>query len=886
MKSDFNNPHQVNIDQLLSQLETNIQGISEQEALTRLNSFGKNVLNESAKRSFLAKLFEQFCNIMVYTLCVAAIISILLGEHKSAVIIFVVVVVNSILGVLQENKAEKALEALKSMSAPMAKVKRDGKIQLIKSEDLVPGDIVLLEAGDHIPADLRLIQVSSLQIDESMLTGESIPVEKSIDPLEDSNIAIGDRKNMAYMGCHVTYGRGIGVVTATGMKTEMGLIASQLTETTSEETPLEKKVNELTKILTIGITIMSIIIFVIGTIRGRNPFEMLLTAVGLAVAAIPEGLPAVITIVLALGVQKMAKRNAIIRKLSAVETLGCTQIICSDKTGTLTLNKMKVQEIYIDGKLSNVTTIDNNEPTNSLTKLLQIITACNDATLTSCDENVSKAIGDPTETALLEFAALNDCYKEQLEAEIPRANEIPFDSERKLMTTINLCGGKPRALTKGAPEMLLGHCTKILCNGQVEPLTNEWLREIFNANRLMGEKALRVLGVAYKELPELPTAANPKTIETGLTFVGLIGMIDPPRAEAKHAVDICLEAGIKPIMITGDHKETAVAIAKEINILQDADGVITGQELYQMTDAELTAKIEHYSVFARVSPDHKVRIVKAWKAKGKVVAMTGDGVNDAPALQAADIGVGMGITGTDVSKGVSDMVLADDNFATIVNAVEEGRKIYANIRKSIQFLISTHLGEIFTLFMATLFNWIILHPVQLLWVNLVTDSLPALALGLEKAEADIMKKRPRESEKSIFSDGIGINIIYQGITKAIITLIAFYIGKSLYSQEVANTIGFTTLGLVQLTHAFTVRSNTTSLFKLGPFSNLYLVGAFIITATLQVMVVIFTPLNAFFKVAHLTLEQWLIVAIASLTIIPIVETVKLVQSRFLAKQLQ
>ncbi len=870
--------HSVAIEDLIKSLGTSGEGLGEKQAAERIGTYGKNILREGKKPSLLSRFFQQFRNVMVVTLLAAAVISILLQEVKSAYIIFVVIIVNSILGVFQENKAEKALEALKSMSAPMAKVKRRGKVQLINSEELVPGDMVLLEAGDRVPADMRLIEISNLRIDESMLTGESVPTDKTINPIENNDLPLGDQKNMAFMGCHVTYGRGTGVVTSTGMETQMGRIAGGLQDTEPKETPLQNRLTELTKLLTVAITIISVVIFAIGVIKGRELFQMLLIAVSLAVAAIPEGLPAIITIVLALGVQKMAKRHAIIRKLSTVETLGCTQVICSDKTGTLTQNQMTVQELYLGGKTVSCANLEDSGVSKTL---LQIMVACNDAKLNLKNGIIVDSIGDPTEIALIECASAKHVFSEELKETMPRLNEIPFDSERKLMTTINRRDSALRVMTKGAPDILLARCNRILGHDGVQPLTELRLAEIRQVNLEMGQKALRVLGLAYKDLGELPDEVDSSGIEKDLIFTGLVGMIDPPRDEVKKAVELCVQAGIKPVMITGDHKETAIAIAKEVRILKDSREAITGAELNGMEDAELEERVAAYSVYARVSPEHKVRIVKAWKNKGKIVAMTGDGVNDAPALQAADIGIGMGITGTDVSKGVSDMVLSDDNFATIVSAVEEGRKLYNNIRKSIQFLLSTHLGEIVTLFIATLFNWMILHPIHLLWVNLITDSLPALALGVEKAESDIMREKPRDAKQSLFADGVGISILYQGILKGVITLAAFYLGMSLYSMETAVTIAFATLGLVQLTHAFTVRSNKISLYRQGILSNPYLLGAFLISGALQVLVIVIPALNDLFKVVRLDLGQWALVVTASCSIIPLVELVKTFQRKFI-----
>lgn len=869
--------HTLDEKTALENLNSKSDGITSQEAVKRIGIYGKNELKEGKKKTVFEMFFEQFKNVMVIILLVAAVIAGVTHDITDSIIILAVVIINAVLGVLQESKAEKALAALKKMSSPYAKVKRNGNVEQIKSEELVPGDIVLLEAGDYVPADMRLLQSASLKIEEAPLTGESVPVEKITAKIDKPDVVIGDRKNMAHSGSSVTYGRGTRVVTATGMNTEVGKIATHIESNDTQQTPLQRKLGEMTKYLTIGIIAVSIVIFLTGILQGRNYLEMMLTAISLAVAAIPEGLPAVITIVLAMGVQKMSKRNAIIRKLSAVETLGSTEIICSDKTGTLTQNKMTVKEVYLDGETRNAE--DLSEESNSMAIFVHSLVLCNDSKVSHNDGTSIRFIGDPTETALASFASSKGFQKDQLDELIPRRSEIPFDSERKLMTTINELNEKLRVLTKGAPDVLLDRCSKILIEGKVEALTRKHKDNIKNANTGMANKALRVLGVAYKDIDEIPQQLDSQSVENDLVFVGLVGMIDPPRPEAREAVRICSEAGIRPIMITGDHRDTAAAIAKELNIIKDESEVITGSELNAISDEDFELQVVKYSVYARVSPEHKVKIVNAWKKRGKIVAMTGDGVNDAPALKAADIGIGMGITGTDVAKGVSNMVLSDDNFATIVFAVEEGRKIYSNIRKTIQFLLSSNLGEVVTLFIGTMLNWTVLLPIHILWVNLVTDTLPALALGVENAEKDIMKQKPRRSTSSFFAEGIGISILYQGILKGLITLVAYYIGIRLYSQEIAITMAFATLGLIQLTHSLNVRSNKKSLFRLGLFSNLYLVGAIAIAAILQLIVIIVPYFNSIFKVKQLNLEQWLIVITAALVIIPVVEVVKLVMNK-------
>ena len=867
--------HTLPAQETLNRLNSSTNGLSDSEVTERLAKYGKNELQEGKKRTLLGMFLQQFKDVMVIILLIAAAISGFMHELTDSIIILLVVIINAVLGVVQESKAEKALAALKQMSSPYAKVKRNGEVKLLKTEEIVPGDIVLLEAGDYVPADMRLFDVASLKIEEAALTGESVPVEKNIADIDKPDVVLGDRKNMAYLGSSITYGRGTGVVTGTGMNTEVGKIAGYLTAQDQDSTPLQKKLEELGKYLSIGVVVISIIVFLAGILQGRSYLEMFLTAVSLAVAAIPEGLPAIVTIVLALGVQKMARKNSIIRKLPAVETLGSTEIICSDKTGTLTLNKMTVKEIYVGGKLLGAE--DDFKIDSDLQTFMHVMTLCNDSKVSKKESGEINAIGDPTETALVYFAAKKGFHKDNLEKELPRKGEIPFDSDRKLMTTINQTNGTFRVMTKGAPDILLSRCTSIVVNGKTEPITEKAIEDIKNANKSMASKALRVLALAVKDVDSLPVNPTPEDTEKGLTFVGLVGMIDPPRQEAKEAVRVCKEAGIRAVMITGDHRDTAAAIAKELGIIKDESEVITGSELDKIPEKDFLKLVSKYSVYARVSPEHKVRIVKAWKENGKVVAMTGDGVNDAPALKASDIGVGMGITGTDVAKGVSDMVLSDDNFATIVFAVEEGRKIYSNIRKAIQFLLSANMGEVLTLFVATMINWPILFPIHILWINLVTDTFPALALGVEKAEPDIMKQKPRKSTTSVLAEGMGINIAYQGLLQALLTLSAYYIGITYYTQEVAVTMAFATLGLIQLTHSYNVRSNDKSVFTLGLFSNIYLVGATLLSAILMVGVIVIPGLNSIFRVTSLTLEQWGIVVLLSILVVPVVEIVKLVK---------
>lgn len=884
--------HNLEKDEVLRRLETREEGLTPDEAAKLLERYGKNMLQEAKTKSLLAKFIEQFKNVMIFILLVAAVLSGILGEWTDTIIILLVVILNAVLGVIQENKAEQALEALKNMSSPQAKVRRGGQVTEIKSEDLVPGDIVLLEAGNVVPADLRLLEAASLQTEEAALTGESLPSDKQAGVLEGTDLVIGDRTNMAYMSSSVTYGRGVGVVTATGMSTEVGRIAGFIAEEETDVTPLQKKLDELGKYFTYIILGVCVVIFAVGLLQGREMLDMLLTSISLAVAAIPEGLPAIVTIILALGVQRMAGRKAIIRKLPAVETLGSTEIICSDKTGTLTLNKMTVEKLFVGGNTLEATEQLNEIPEGKM--LLQAMTLCNDSNIdegnstghTESEKPKAKQpggtksgkaiLGDPTETALVDYALSIGTDKREMEKQYPRTSELPFDSDRKLMTTIHQVeDGKFRALTKGAPDVLLSKCTHIFQDGVIVPLTEEHSREITASNKALADEALRVLAFAFREYGQPPENPTPEKTETDMVFIGLVGMIDPPRDEVRDAVAVCRKAGIRPVMITGDHRDTAAAIAKRLGIIEDDSHVLTGRELDQISEEDFAERVADYSVYARVSPEHKVRIVKAWKKKGKIVAMTGDGVNDAPALKSSDIGVGMGITGTDVAKGVSDMVLADDNFTTIVVAVEEGRKVYSNIRKAIQFLLSANLGEVLTLFIATLIGWRILEPIHILWINLVTDTLPALALGLEKAGTDVMAKKPRKSSSSIFSGGVGIGIVYQGIIEATLTLLVYYWAHTHYDEGVAVTMAFATLGLLQITHAFNVRSNTKSLFQIGWFTNKYMLGASVISGLLLVLVIIIPGLNDWFGVQHLSGLQWLIVCGAAIAIVVIVELVKL-----------
>lgn len=865
---------------VLQELQSDTNGLTNDEAKKRLAEYGPNELEEGKKKSMLQKFFEQFKDLMIIVLLAAAIISAAVShEFVDSIIILAVVIINAIMGVVQEAKAEQAIEALREMSTPNANILRNGHTVTVKSDELVPGDIVLLEAGDVVPADLRLLEASSLKIEEAALTGESVPVEKELTVIEGNDIGIGDRVNMAYSNSNVTYGRGKGVVVNTGMGTEVGKIAGMLASAQETETPLKRNLNELGKFLTIAIIVIAVIMFFVGTIFNNTSWvDMLLTSISLAVAAIPEGLPAIVTIILALGTQVMAKRNAVIRKLPAVETLGATDIIASDKTGTLTLNQMTVEKLYVNNHQHAAT---EDIPLDNMA--LKVMNFAND---TKFGEE-GNLIGDPTETALVQFGMDQGFHVRDLVDQEPRVADLPFDSDRKLMSTIHQQeDGRYLVAVKGAPDVLLGRTAKVLLDGQEIPMDDQQKQAILTNNTDMAKQALRVLGMAYKFVAAIPENLESEIVENDLVFAGLVGMIDPERAEAADAVKVAKEAGIRPIMITGDHRDTAEAIAGRLGIITpgDDDAVLTGAELNKMSEAEFAQKVTQYSVYARVSPEHKVRIVKAWQQEGKVVAMTGDGVNDAPALKQADIGVGMGITGTEVSKGASDMVLADDNFATIVVAVEEGRKVFSNIQKSIQYLLAANLGEVLTLFLATLWGWDTLLPIHLLWINLVTDTFPAIALGMEPAEKDLMKHAPRGRSSNFFSGGVMSSIIYQGILEAATVLFVYWSAiqwpvHTNYTDIHADalTMAFATLGLMQLFHAFNVKSVYQSLFTVGPFKNKAFNWAIVLSFALMMVIIVVPGLNDIFRVAHLDLYQWGIVLGASFAIIPIVEIVKAVQ---------
>ena len=845
-------------------------GLSSTEALRRLEKYGKNKLETKKKKTLFKQFLSQLKDVMIYILIIAAIISAFLGEISDALIILLVIIINAVIGVVQESKAEKALDALKELSTPKALVKRDGSLKEILSEDIVPGDIVIIDAGRYIPGDLRLIDTANLKIEESAFTGESVPSEKDASFLPDKEIPIGDQNNMAFMSTLATYGRGVGVVVGTGMNTEIGKIAKMIEQEENDETPLQKKLSELGKILGFLAVGICILIFIISFFQGRDLLEMFLTSISLAVAAIPEGLPAIVAIVLALGVQRMVKKNAIIRKLPAVETLGSVSIICSDKTGTLTQNKMTVTTVYTNDSYIKESEFNLNDNESKL--LVDCMVLCNDATYSEKSQT-----GDPTEIALLESPFKLNILKEKLEKEFKRIDEIPFDSDRKLMTTVNLVDDKKaRVFTKGALDSILSICNKISINGKLLDFTKEYKAKVLENSNIMSDKALRVLAFAYKDISKENIVLD--SLEKDLVFIGMVGMIDPPRLEVKDSIKLCKSAGITPVMITGDHKNTAFAIANELGIAEDISQAITGHEIDKFKEEEFNEKIINYRVFARVSPEHKVKIVKAFKSHGNIVSMTGDGVNDAPSLKAADIGVAMGITGTDVSKGASDMILTDDNFSTIVSAVEEGRKIYLNIKKSIVFLLSCNLGEILTLFTAILLNWNSpLQPIHILWVNLITDSFPALSLGVDKTKEDVMNNPPRNPKESIFVKSDKIQLIINGVLIGGITLFAFKLGERLYPDSLihAQTMAFVVLSVSQLFLSLSLRSNTKSAFSLGIFSNKYLVYSILLGIFLQVIIISISFIANIFKVTPLLLYDWIVVILVSLIPFAINEILKL-----------
>ena len=863
-----------NIHEIERKFRTNInQGLTKDEAIKRQSEYGENKLKDRKKENIFIKFLKQFNDYMIIILIIAAIVSAGISfwqgenDYIDSIIIISIVVLNAIMGIVQEAKAEKSLEALKNMSAPVAKVRRDNRIVTIRGSQIVPGDIVLLEAGNFVPADCRLVSSSNLRIEESSLTGETIPSQKGSEVILDENTPIGDITNMAFANTIVVNGHAEAIVTEIGMNTKVGKIANMIINNESPETPIQRKLGEVGKTLGTACLVICALIFVIGVLKKIPPIEMFMTSVGLAVAAIPEGLPAIVTIMLSIGVTKMAKKNSIIRKLPAVETLGSSSVICSDKTGTLTQNKMQVKKIMnINGEC-----LDKEK-----NLILELGTMCTD---------VEGDVGEATELAIVNAAKIQGKFKERLYQKFERIADIPFDSERKMMSTIHktnieytdddelskICNNRENkyiSITKGAPDVLLKRCTKYYHEGKTFNLDNKVIENIEKNNNLMADNALRVIAVAYSQMPRLPTNIDQEEIENNLTFVGLIGMIDPPREGVKEAVSTCRNAGIKTVMITGDHIATANAIAKEIGILKKGDLSITGRELDHISDKEFEKNINKYSVFARVSPEHKVKIVNAFQKTGAVVAMTGDGVNDAPALKKADIGIAMGKNGTDVAKNASDMILTDDNFITIVEAVKEGRNIFENIKKAVHFLIATNIGEIVTIFMGLLLGMQApLLAIQLLWINLITDSLPAIAIGLEPADKDIMNKKPRDNKKGIFSDGVWGKILIEGTMLGMLTLLAFMIGNNLYGLEVGRSMAFVSLGLLELVHSFNVKSEE-SIFSIGLFENKYLIVSFILGVLLQVIVVMVPIFASIFSLVPLNGIQWLYTM--GISILPIV----------------
>ncbi len=881
-------------EDVLEKVKSAETGLTFEEAKKRLEENGKNKLAEGKKESLIHKFLMQLADPMIIILIVAAVVSAITatfggeGEgYADVIIIMVVVIINAVLGVYQESKAEKAIEALQEIAAATSHVRRNGKIETIPAEDLVIGDIVVLEAGDSVPADCRILKSASMKIEEAALTGESVPVNKTadvIDALGSGDVPLGDRKNMCYMGSNVVYGRGEAVVVATGMDTEMGKIADALNESKDGDTPLQIKLNQLSKVLSIIVLAICVFIFALDIVRNvingvpitfDGMLSTFMVAISLAVAAIPEGLAAVVTIVLSIGVTKMSKRNAVIRKLTAVETLGCTQVICSDKTGTLTQNKMTVVKFSGD-----------NEKLAA-----QAMALCSDAVL---EDSVVK--GEPTEAALVEWAKKLELPKYDLEKDFPRVGEAPFDSMRKMMSTVHSSNNGFVQYTKGAPDVVLSRCTSALIDGKQVPMTEEIKNSILAENKAMADEALRVLCVAMRVHSSMPESEEADFLEKDLCYIGLAGMIDPVRPEVVDAIVEAKQAGIRPIMITGDHKDTAVAIAKQLGIAEDASVAITGAELNELSDEELNLQIEKYSVYARVQPEHKVRIVNAWRNKGMVTAMTGDGVNDAPSIKSADIGVGMGITGTDVTKNVADMVLADDNFATIVSAVEEGRRIYDNIRKSIQFLLSSNLSEVLTIFIATLLGFTILEPVHLLWINLITDCFPALALGMEDGEGNIMKRAPRNSKDGIFAGGMGIDVAWQGVMVTVVTLAAYFCGMlmakpegyasfaaliaetDVFVHQNGMTMAFLTLSMSEIFHSFNMRSRRESIFRMKN-QNKFLLGAMVLSLLLSTIVIYVPFLADAFDFAPISAAEYAVAMALALSVIPIVEIIKLIQRK-------
>ena len=859
MKQD--KAYKYTIEETFAKLKTNKNGLEVTEAENRQVEYGPNKLVGAKKKTVLSRFIDQMKNIMIIILLIAAIVSFVVAKienesYTDSIVIFAVVIMNAVLGVAQESKADKAIESLKKMSLPYIKVRRNGKIKSIKTEELVVGDIVLIEAGDFVPADMRIIECNSIKVEEASLTGESLPVSKFVDAITEDT-ALADRKNMLYSGSSVVYGRGEGVVTAIGMDTELGKIATMLTDAKESLTPLQKKMNEISKVLSVVVVVIGLAMVILGMLQGNKMLEIFMLSVSLAVAAIPEGLPASITIILSIGVQKMAKEHSIIRKLASVETLGATEIICSDKTGTLTQNKMTVTEVSFGGK--RIVTDDLKYDSNNelLDVFLKNMMLCNDVKINASGEGF---LGDPTEIALVALGVKLGLDKEVVDTKNKRVAELPFDSERKLMTTVNEQNGKLVANVKGAIEGLIDRCTKAVVDGKVVELTAKVKKQILDANQEMSSRALRVLGFAYKQLDKVPSEVSTETLENNLIYIGLVGMIDPPRPEVKQAVKDCFAAGMTPIMITGDSISTAIAIAKDIGILTDGKEAITGQELDAMSDEEFEKRIKNIRVYARVSPENKVRIVKIWKKLGKTVAMTGDGVNDAPALKNADIGVGMGITGTEVSKSVASMVLTDDNFASIVVAVKEGRRVYKNIQNVIAYLLASNIAEVLIVFIAKIFNSTVFSPLHLLWINLITDAIPAMTLGFEPADKNSMREKPRRANEKFFNPFLVTRIVVPAIIKSIMVLALYFFVEAnpLYNHAHAMTVAFIALSFAELLFAFVIRSDRKSIISTGIFTNPQLLIGVVSIILVQLCVIFIPAISNVFDLVHLDSTLYLL----------------------------
>lgn len=874
--------YKYTIDETFEKLKTNINGLDSAEAENRRIQGGPNKLVEGKKKTIFSRFVDQMKNVMIIILLIAAIVSFVVAKmenesYTDSIIIFAVVIMNAVLGVAQEAKADKAIESLKKMSLPYIKVRRNGKIESIKTEELVVGDIVLIEAGDFVPADMRLIECNSIKVEEASLTGESLPVEKFTHVINEDT-ALGDRRNMLYSGSSVVYGRGEGVVTAIGMDTELGKIATMLTDTKESLTPLQRKMNEISKVLSVVVVVIGFAMVILGMIQGNKLLEIFMLSVSLAVAAIPEGLPASITIILSIGVQKMAREHSIVRKLASVETLGATEIICSDKTGTLTQNKMTVTEVNLGGKKITSEELKYDEKNEALDVFIKNMMLCNDVKINAAGDGF---LGDPTEVALVQLGIKLGLDKELIDTRYKRVAELPFDSERKLMTTVNNEDGKLYVNTKGAIEGLVDKCTKAIIDGKLVDMTKEVKAQILEANNEMSSRALRVLGFAYKVIDSVPETALADTLENDLIYAGLVGMIDPPRPEVKQAVKDCFSAGMIPIMITGDSISTAIAIAKDIGILTDGKEAITGQELDAMSDEEFEKRIKNIRVYARVSPENKVRIVKIWKKLGKTVAMTGDGVNDAPALKAADIGVGMGITGTEVSKSVASMVLTDDNFASIVVAVKEGRRVYRNIQNVIAYLLASNIAEVLIVFIAKIFNSTIFSPLHLLWINLITDAIPAMTLGFEPADKNSMKEKPRKANEKFFNPFLVTRIVVPAVIKSIMVLVLYFLVEAnpLYTHAHAMTVAFIALSFAELLFAFVIRSDRKSIFSTGLFTNPQLLIGVVAIILVQICVIFIPAISNIFDLVHLDGTLYMLSIGAAVVYMILAEIAKLIVAK-------